>query len=465
VVTVTTSDPTRSQTSERIWRRVAIAAGLGLLAICAWPLATVLAHPHALHRDLLWDRFTERRVILLAFLPYAIGLYALHRAGASRRAIVAFGMGCIGVLVAVPAVGSRDLFSYLFYGRMLVSHVNPLTRAPNVLAADSWFRSIAWRRTPSVYGPAWTYASSGVAALTWPRLWAGALALKLASVGGAIAGSVMTAGLAGGEERRRSWVLAACLCNPLVLFSIAGDGHVDGVLIGLIIGALVARRRENHGLAAALLVVATLIKIYCGVFLVLYVASLLFDRERIKASVGIAAASIAGIAAAYAPLWAGRETFAGFASVDTMYTAGFPDVLRGQVSDYLLDNRASSLHATAVGSDVARLASAGIFIVLLAALAFRYRSQISSERAWGFAFAGYCFLATWFLPWHMIPLLGLALAHPRSPVHRVDLAAGALVLSATSLVTIVGVRFGVPAVVAIAMPYLSRRWGTPVAAG
>ena len=139
---------------DAIWFRLLVVFGPGLAAMCALPLVSLLTHAGAASHGVVWGRFAERRAILIAFIPYGLALIALRRTTVSRRVITGFGVGYMMLLLALPALGSRDLFSYIFYGHMLAhAHLNPLTTAPNHLVGDRWLSFVSWRHTPSVYGP------------------------------------------------------------------------------------------------------------------------------------------------------------------------------------------------------------------------------------------------------------------------------------------------------------------------
>src|SRR5438477_12401219 len=79
--------------------------------------------------------------------------------GRTLECIVGFTLLILTVLLFVPGVLSTDLFSYSWYGRILVTfRQNPLTHVP----ADyywydrgNWLQWVVWKETPSVFGPVW----------------------------------------------------------------------------------------------------------------------------------------------------------------------------------------------------------------------------------------------------------------------------------------------------------------------
>src|SRR5438552_3051726 len=69
--------------------------------------------------------------------------------------------------VVVPGVLSTDLFSYVWYGRILVVFGdNPLTHVPGDYTwhdTGRWLQWVFWKETPSVYGPGWVLVAGLVA--------------------------------------------------------------------------------------------------------------------------------------------------------------------------------------------------------------------------------------------------------------------------------------------------------------
>ena len=70
-------------------------------------------------------------------------------------------------LLALPHLLSRDLYAYLFYGRMdLLQGINPLTVAPIDGAVDPYLVYLkTWKHSPSPYGPLWALLSRVLTAL------------------------------------------------------------------------------------------------------------------------------------------------------------------------------------------------------------------------------------------------------------------------------------------------------------
>ena len=436
-------------------------AGLALVAIAAIrPVSFLL---HGAHVQRVRGAGAGRWEILLAFVPYVAALLIVRASERRIPAWLLYGPGIVaaGLLLIAPPTGSGDIFEYAFYGKMLAhGHLNPLTTAPIRMRGDPWFRFVGWKRQPSVYGPVWVYVAGGAAALAGSRIAVAIGVLKLVSVAGLLAGGFYASRLMDDEPGARRRSLVAFLWNPLVLFAIAGDGHVEGVLLGLVVGALYARRRERNGVASVLLFLASMIKVYCGLFLVLHLVAAMRartrpSRERQVAHVGLIAAASAG---AYLPLWSGRATFSGLIDIGSRFSATLMWLLRDSVGDLLQPIIGSSRAAHISTISVRVFVAATIIAIVIASI--RRAGRTPDARLWGLAFAGYLLVAPWFLSWHLLPLIGLAVISWRSPSDSA-LAWAALTFSATALFSAAPIRYGIPAAVFIAI--VSRRKTSDVA--
>jgi uncharacterized membrane protein len=62
----------------------------------------------------------------------------------------------------------------------------------------------------------------------------------------------------GHDPRKVAWYAL----SPLPVIEFAGNGHVDGLALLLLVAALLALRRDRRGLAGVLVGMATMVKIY-----------------------------------------------------------------------------------------------------------------------------------------------------------------------------------------------------------
>ncbi|HTE86196.1 MAG TPA: YfhO family protein, partial [Dehalococcoidia bacterium] len=186
--------------------------------------------------------FDGGQTFLLVTLALLCGCFVLALAAAarlsSRRALVAALAGTallIMLFVAVYPGGALDLFHNMADARTLwVYGQNPLTVPPGVHAHDPIMAAaIAWRNTPSFYGPL-TYLAYGLplkvggddllANLIAFKALNGLALLILAGLAGHTAGSL--------SPNRRVQAIVLVGWNPLMLYEVIGNGHND-ILMGL----------------------------------------------------------------------------------------------------------------------------------------------------------------------------------------------------------------------------------------
>src|SRR5207247_7191904 len=110
--------------------------------------------------------------------------------------------------------------------------------------------------TPSVYGPAFTVASAGIAEASGSSRADAAWAYRLA----AAAGMLVLVGLAALRARRRALAAAVVGWNPLLALQSAGGGHNDVWMMALVLAALVLADPGRALIAGASWAVAVFVK-------------------------------------------------------------------------------------------------------------------------------------------------------------------------------------------------------------
>jgi hypothetical protein len=104
-----------------------------------------------------------------AFVLYALALYLVRRRRAAVLTVCAVAAAVQLVPLAGPLILSRDVYARWAYGRVTADHhANPYVVAPAHYAADPATRAMArgWRGADTVYGPAFSAASAGLATTT-----------------------------------------------------------------------------------------------------------------------------------------------------------------------------------------------------------------------------------------------------------------------------------------------------------
>jgi len=274
----------RGHGSAAMGPRALLLAGLGILfmAIVAAtpgspyqpPLPTG-GQPHGIRRDVAvaihLDRFQGDPLlaigVLAALLATAAFLLLLREAFRGRVSVGTVAVVVVGahaLLLLVPLLFSRDVYSYAFYGRIAgVYGGNPYVQTPLDHSGDMLWNFVGseWVNTPAYYGPAWT-SLSAVLSKILPRPIDDVQAYRFIS----IAASLLTCAVIVWVvhrvwPQRTAFALAAFGANPVVLFHSVASGHNDLlVALGIVCAyALLLSKREAA--AVAVLTLATLIKV------------------------------------------------------------------------------------------------------------------------------------------------------------------------------------------------------------
>ncbi len=374
------------------------------------------------------------RQIVLLFVPYALVLLAWRRGRRVPLWVLLGGAAVLHLLVLfAPLPQSQDLYQYLFYGRMQAVHgANPFTVNPSTLWADPWFPWIRWNTQPSVYGPAWILFAFGVVKAAGNNLAQAFIGLKLAIL--LLDGAIVWLILALAKDRpdpagARGWGVLAYAWNPLVLITVPLAGSADVAVAAGLLGAILARRRGRGGIATVLLVVASLIKVYAVVGLVLHLVLLLKERGRRRAAVH-AGAAVGLVAVAFAPYWAGLATFQGLFNMARMRNQSFMGSLERLVIRPLLVVFGYSTPTR--GSQLLGRAIAGILLAVTLVWAIR---KVRDEDSLWFGVLGvltvYLVVSPWFLYWYILGPLALLAVLPHN-----RLTYPILIFSGTALISL-----------------------------
>jgi hypothetical protein len=267
-----------------------------------------------------WAKPAFRHQMWLVFgaqsLLYWLGWQAARRARGKAAWLAVAGMAaaCGAALLFVYPFDAADIFDNIMHGRILgVYAANPFWQTGANFSHDPFYRYMAWKATPSAYGPLWEVLAGGVARLAGDGVIANILAFKLLA-GAFLAGSGVLAALilrkAAPQRALPGFYFLAC--NPLALYETLGNGHNDAVVVFWILAAALALAYRRYTLAALSLIGGTLFKF---IPLLLLPAALAVAwqelggrRERLRFLLLAGAAGLALAVAAYAPFWHGLAT-------------------------------------------------------------------------------------------------------------------------------------------------------------
>ncbi len=226
----------------------------------------VLAAPLLHLRGSIWAGSLLRKDLVLALLGAATLAYlaavrlVLRAAPRSAGWVVAVAVVLRLGLLATPPFMSSDIYRYVWDGRVQAAGINPYFYVP----ADSALSGLRdgaiypninrpdYART--IYPPAAELLFGAVGAVNQSVFATKLMLLVLEACGMAALWHIL------GRTRLPRARLLIYAWNPLAVWSVAADGHVDGAAIGLLGLALLARLVGRQGLSGALLAGAILTK-------------------------------------------------------------------------------------------------------------------------------------------------------------------------------------------------------------
>src|SRR5207249_362383 len=227
----------------------AAVAGLGLIAACA-AIARLSNLVESAAAFLVW--------FSVAFLCYALASWRLAAARGPRALALVIVVGVIARLTLVSAAPtlSTDAYRYVWDARVAQAGISPYAFAP----ADRELERLRDAEIfPRLNHPTWRTlyppATQAFFHTVYRLMPDSVLAMKLAVALLELVGVATVLGLLRAAGRPLSHAVIY-VWNPLVLVEVWGTGHVDGVLVPLVAGAMWAsvRGRTPLGERAVLLV-------------------------------------------------------------------------------------------------------------------------------------------------------------------------------------------------------------------
>ena len=239
-----------------------VGSGLALSATC-WGLARV--------SNLVLAPRTFLALFTLAWLAYACGALVTAHLRARVTVIVILTVGVASRMLLLPSSPSlsTDAYRYVWDARLSGAGIDPYAYAP-VAPEVAGLRDTniyprlnhsTWR---TVYPPVAQAFFRAVYRLAPDNVLAMKLALGIAELLAlaALALLLRTLDIPLGRLTIYAW-------NPLLLVEIWGSGHLDALVLATVTAAALASARRRDGIAAILLGIGTLVKLYPAVLLLL----------------------------------------------------------------------------------------------------------------------------------------------------------------------------------------------------
>ena len=235
-------------------------------------------------------RLTFVAAVTIAFALYLVALLLLRRQTTWLPVVLGVATALQLVPLAAPLLLSTDAYSYWDYGRVAVVHdANPYADLPSHWPDDPAYRRMGadWRARKTVYGPAFTLTSEGVARVAASSPRTATLLFRFLAVAGML-GLVAATAVA---TRGQAFAVAFVGWNPLLALHFAGGGHNDVLMMALAIAALALRRLGHFRLEGAVWTGALAVKLIPAVFLPLRGLEAWRRRQLRAAGTGFAAAA------------------------------------------------------------------------------------------------------------------------------------------------------------------------------
>ena len=345
------------------------------------------------------------------------------------RTVVLLGVAAHAVVLLIPLVFSRDVYSYIAYGRISGLHgANPYVRTPIDFPTDPILSLVGhtWVDTPAVYGPLFTGVSSVLtrAVRSIPVL----VSIFRAVAAAASLGTVALIARTVRRERPAltAFAVAAFALNPVILFQSVGGGHNDLLLALAVAAAFALVSADRTLLAVGVLTLATLVKASAALPLLLLIVWVVARRpsgQRIRAVL-----THAGLAAAIGALVALPFLQTTDPSLGMMELAGH----EGWLAPSRLVRRSLDFVSFDTLGVLARIAFPAALVICVVALVRRVARPASTPElgaAWAWSLILLMLLGPVLLPWYVAWSLPLVWLLPRVP-HTVLIGGGvALTLS------------------------------------
>jgi Glycosyltransferase family 87 len=424
------------------------AAGIAAVTIVAaapgspyQPRLIARGQPHGIVRDVaVWlhlDRIPGNPLLaagvfamVLATAGFLFLLRAAFREEVSVRAVAVAVVAAHCLLLLVPLLFSRDVYSYAYYGKIAgIYHGNPYVQTPLDHSGDALWNLVGpqWVNTPAYYGPGWT-SLSALLSRSLPR----AIDLVEAYRYLAIVASLATCAVIVWIVHRlwparKAFALVAFGANPVVLFFAVGGGHSDLLVALSIVGAFAFLVSKREMPAIAVLSLGALIKVTAALPLLLLLVWCVARRppvERRRTVLTHGGLSL-GIALLFAlPYLQLKDPTLGMLGLAGQTGWLAPPLVIGRAVD------AMTFHTMGwvvrLGAFVLLAWCVGLLVreVWRRAAAGRISAQ-EQAAVWGWALALLMLLGPILLPWYAVWGLPLVWALPRIPRTAV-LAASAM---------------------------------------
>jgi ABC-type multidrug transport system fused ATPase/permease subunit len=371
--------------------------------------------------------------LLLAVYAWAVLIFRRRQDKGLFPILALTAILCL-LLVVIPPLVSKDVFSNIFYGKIAARyHDNPYVVTPQRFSGDQLmvYVSLNWKNTAIVYGPLHTYFSMLLNLAAGEGITANIIVFKGAMALFHLANILIIwfiLGLIAPRRRRLGTMLYAW--NPIALTIGVGGGHNDVMMMTLVLLAVYLLLKEKKWAGFVCLCLSVLIK-YISVILVIALVIYLVSRksgraEQLRELARYTAVFLLIAAGLFLPFWAGPGTFSStlrnlqlnnYSSVGGLISAAFAFVF-----EFVL-RLPASLAAT-FGSVLSKLLLLPVFLAALWLAPRRMRGWRDVPDCFFWVTLAYLATTSYYMPWYFLWLLPLIALRPWDRVSKWSLAVG-----------------------------------------
>lgn len=253
-------------------------------------------------------------MLALFLLSWLASRIVLRKSGSGPWAVIIIGaLAFTAVMLFLYPVDAVDVFENIIRGRMQSLYgANPFYQVPASFPQDPFLKYIGWADYPTAYGPWWEKIASFASRIAGNGIVANVVVFKGVSIL-AYVGTALLIGLTLHRvaPERALYGVALFAWNPLVIFTVAGNGHNDAVMTFFVALGLLFLARGRYTLAALAETGGALVKFIPALLVpLIYVAALKKMHGRAAKMRFIVITSLAcGILVllSYGPYWHGGD--------------------------------------------------------------------------------------------------------------------------------------------------------------
>ncbi len=317
-------------------------------------------------------------------------------------------------MVAFPARGSNDVYSYAMYGRIASEHhANPYTALPDQFRKDPLFASVGprWTHTPSRYGPLFTAISIvGTSLLPGERLPLRLFFQLLTAFGlGALLVLVW-------RRWRSPSALAFVGLHPLMMISVVNGAHNDIFVALGVFGFVMLLRRDRLVWAGLALAGAALVKA-TALLAVAAAALWLLTRRQVRDALTLVAVAVGAAVAGTVAVPGCAAAIRAAADLNLNSSIWYPFLLFAtRHNTFPIHGPSWSVHHVEVFVKMPAL-FATMAALIAGVLLLRRRGDRNEDVAIAIGVATFSVFAAWVMPWYLIwalPLVAMSAGKIRS---------------------------------------------------